>query len=866
MTPEQYRRVGELYHSALELAPAACADFLAEACGDDEELRREVESLLRAHRQADGFIAGQMAGAVAELATQPQTSSLVGQSIGHYQVLSLLGAGGMGEVWLAEDTSLGRKAALKLLPPAFTRDVERVRRFEREARTVSALNHPNILTIYEIGVVEDTHFIATEFIEGQTLRERLRDGRLALPEALDLALQTASALGVAHEAGIIHRDIKPENVMVRRDGLVKVLDFGLAKLNEAPVLLANSSASTFEKLSTEPGAVMGTVAYMSPEQARGQKVDARSDLFSLGLMLYEMLAGQRPFAGLTTSETMAAILRDQPPPLPQHCAEASPELPQIVGKCLAKERAARYQSADELVAALKTLRLDRHSATAAPPRQPEAVKFTTWRRPLIAALVTVLVIGLIALLVSQRAFAPPSAQIKSLVVLPFKPLVAESHDEALELGLADTLITRLSGLRGLNVRPVEAVRKYTQAQTDALAAGREQQADAVLEGRFQRAADRFRVTARLVRVSDGTTIWAGKFDEQFTHLFAVQDGIAERVAEVLAPRLTGVEQQRLTKRPTESVPAYQLFQKGRHFWNKRGEANLKKAIAYFREALAADPNYAQAYAGMADCYMVLSNILSGNEVLPQAREYATKALALDASLAEAHTTLAAVKMNYDRDWAGAEREHQRALQLNPGFATGHQRYALYLMYVGRTEESLAEIKRALELDPVSLSINTSLGYRLHYARRYEQAIEHLYKTLELEPNRAQTRSRLGRVYESAGRYAEAIAEFQKARQLEDSAEILAALGCSLGFAGRSSEARAALTELQARARQQYISPFYFATLYIGLGDREQAFAWLNQAEAEHAAEMSGLKVNPLFDSLRADPRWQALLRRMNFPE
>ncbi len=469
----------------------------------------------------------------------------------------------------------------------------------------------------------------------------------------------------------------------------------------------------------------------------------------------------------------------------------------------------------------------------AEPKPPEAVIKPVAARPINWRWLA-LVGGV--LLVAMAGFSfwrggERTAPIHSLAVLPFKPLVAESHDEAMELGLADTLITRLSGLRGLNVRPVEAVRKYAQAQTDALAAGREQQADAVLEGRFQRAGDRFRVTARLVRVSDGTTIWAGKFDEQFTHLFAVQDGIAERVAEVLAPRLTGAEQQLLTKRPTENVAAYQFFQKGRHFWNKRGEENLKKAIVYFREAIAADPNYAQAYAGMADCYHVLAQQLSGNEVLPQAREYALKALALDDSLAEAHTTLAMVRILYDRDWPGAEREHQRALQLNPGFATGHQRYAYYLMCVGRTEESLAEIQRALELDPISLSINASLGYRLHYARRYEQAIEQLRKTLELEPNRAQTRARLGRVYESAGRYEEAIAEFQKARQLEDSAEILAALGCTLGFAGRSSEARTALTELQARARQQYISPFYFATLYIGLGEREQAFAWLNKAEA-----------------------------------
>ncbi len=358
MTPEQYRRVGELYHAAMELAPEARVDFLAGACGGDDELRREVESLLQARQQADGFITGKVAGVVAEMAAQQQNLSLVGRSISHYQVLSLLGAGGMGEVYLAQDTSLGRKVALKLLPPAFTRNQERVRRFEREARAVSALNHPNILTIYEVGIVGETHFIATEFIDGQTLRERLRDGRLELSEALDLAIQTASALVAAHEAGIVHRDIKPENVMVRPDGLIKVLDFGLAKLAERQLPPTDPQASILAKLSTEPGVVMGTVSYMSPEQARGEKVDARADIFSLGVVFYEMTTGRAPFVGRTTGEMIAVILRDEPLPLTSHAPDAPPELERIVGKALRKNREERYQSANDLLVDLKQLQRD----------------------------------------------------------------------------------------------------------------------------------------------------------------------------------------------------------------------------------------------------------------------------------------------------------------------------------------------------------------------------------------------------------------------------------------------------------------------------------------------------------------------------
>src|SRR5499426_3511224 len=415
MNPDRWRQIGQLYHTALELEPTAHAAFLDKACDGDDELRREVESLLHAHEQADGFIAGKVAGVVAEMADQQKTTSLVGHSLGHYQALSLIGSGGMGKVYLAEDTRLGRKVALKLLPPEFTQDRKRVRRFKQEARAASSLNHPNILTIHEIGEASTgeggAHYIVSEFVEGETLRAMLRDGRLDVGKATAIAEQVASALSVAHEAGIVHRDIKPENVMVRPDGLVKVLDFGLAKLTEAPARPADSEALT--NLSTAPGMVMGTVSYMSPEQARGQKADHRTDIFSLGVMLYEMIAGRRPFEGATTSDVIAALLTAEPPPLGKYCAEATTELELIVGKCLAKDRETRYQSAAELIAELKTL--PQGSQTERPTTREVVVtrpRLASRRWLLIAAMALSLVVGLIWLISWRRSQAPQSDQIK----------------------------------------------------------------------------------------------------------------------------------------------------------------------------------------------------------------------------------------------------------------------------------------------------------------------------------------------------------------------------------------------------------------------------------------------------------------------
>src|SRR5262245_28281831 len=487
MKPERYQQVGQLYHAALELETDERASFLDGACGDDDELRREVESLLLAREQADGFIAGKVAGVVAEMAAQQRNPSLIGRSISHYQVLSLLGAGGMGEVYLAQDTNLGRKVALKLLPPAFTRDQERVRRFEREARSASALNHPNILTIYEVGVVGETHFIATEFIDGQTLRERLRGGRLELSEALDIGAQIANALSAAHEAGIVHRDIKPENVMVRRDRLVKVLDFGLAKLSEQRLVeqstVADGGIEDKAKVSTATGVVMGTVSYMSPEQARGQKVDRRTDIFSLGVVIYEMIAGRRPFEGATMSDVIAALLTAEPPPLRQHCAVATAELERVVGKCLAKDREARYQSAEELLAELNTLWPGSQEEKGAATRGTvgAGTRLALWRRPVIVAIAITLIVGLAWFLFWRRAPAVQPDQIKSLAVLPLENLSGDPAQEYFAYGMTDALIGDLAKIGALRVISRTSAMRYKGTKKPLPEIAGELNVDAVVE-------------------------------------------------------------------------------------------------------------------------------------------------------------------------------------------------------------------------------------------------------------------------------------------------------------------------------------------------------------------------------------------------
>src|SRR5262245_15947110 len=717
MTPERCKQVDQLRQDALDRGPAERAAFLAEACGGDDELRREVESLIGFHERAENFIETPPAEVAADWLAVKELRA--GQTIGHYQLIRQIGRGGMGEVYLALDARLERQVALKLLPPRFTEDFERVRRFRQEARAVSALNHPNIITIHEIGEAATesggVHFIATEYIEGRTLREMIGDGGMKAAEALEVAIQAAGALSAAHAAGITHRDIKPENIMLRPDGYVKVLDFGLAKLGvgsgewgignresgiRGQVASPRSPLPTPHSLFlTDPGVVAGTVSYMSPEQALGLEIDARSDIFSLGVVLYELITARRPFDGEMVADVIASLIGQEPPPLTRRDRGLPDELQRLVSRMLAKDRSERFQTADELRHALKGLKKELASAEDFSTREfsglmllarrifhvganknYKTADFTVrssrvtsgisliassflrspMRTPLALAALAALIAG--GILARQWLF-DRATRVDSIAVLPFKPLLADSRDEALELGLADTLITRLSGLKNVSVRPLSAVRRYTALDQDPVAAGRELKAQAVLEGSIQRVGDKVRVTARLIGVADGGTLWTRQFDERWTDIFAVQDAISQRVADGLMAPLTGEERDELARNYTTDPEAYRLYMEGRYHWGKRTGAGMRKAVESFQQAIGRDHNYALAYVGLADAYATLGSyhLLPSREALPLAKDAATRALSIDQNLAEAHASMGKILTDYYWDWEQAEREYLLAI-------------------------------------------------------------------------------------------------------------------------------------------------------------------------------------------------------------
>jgi eukaryotic-like serine/threonine-protein kinase len=912
MKPERWRQVEAVYLAAMEREASHRSAFLAEVCADDEALRREVESLIRFHERASNFIEAPALEVAARLEAKSQNYSLVGQSLGSYQIFALLGEGGMGEVYRARDTRLGRQVALKLLSPHSTEDAQRVQRFRQEARAASALNHPNIITIHEIGEVETAagtlHFIATEFIEGHTLRALIRDGGMELGKALELAMQIASALSAAHTAGITHRDIKPENIMLRPDGYVKVLDFGLAKLGvgsrewREEVVSCSPGAIPHSTFSTDPGMVFGTVSYMSPEQARGFETDARSDIFSLGIVLYEMITSRRPFEGETPSDVIAALLRQEPPPLAEHTPGLPAELQSLVDRMLAKDCAGRYQTAEELRRALKKLKQDLaptgdfttrefsglsrlarrfvHAGASkdyntAPGAAQGAASTTSGASRLIGrgahspsrfALALVALAALAAAATLGRQWLNRrGAPIDSIAVLPFKPLAADARDEALEMGIAETLINRLSRLKRITVRPIRAVRRYTALDQDPVAAGRELQVRAVLEGSIQKAGDKFRITAQLVNVDDGRPLWTQQFNGQLTDIFAAQDAISQRVADDLTITLTGDERGELAKNYTADPEAYRLYMSGSYQWNKRTPEGMRKGLEAFRQAAEKDPGYALAYVGVADAYITLCayHLAAPKETLPLAREAAEHALKIDDRLAEAHTAKGKIIIDYYWDWPQAEREFKRALELNPNYPILHDWYSTFLTDMGRFDEAIREANLQLELDPFSPIAHTRVGIALFVARRYDQAIPVLQKTLSLEPNFTPARIYLGLCYSMQGRSDEALAEFQKGRAIApNNPDFISLLGSACGLAGKRDEARRYQKQLNGLAKRAYVSPFSQAAIPASLGDMDTAFMWMEKCFEDRSPMLGGLKTNPMFDPLRSDVRFDSLMRRV----
>ncbi len=901
MNTVNWSKTKEIFNEALKLQDDERRRFLDQACESNKELCSEVESLLSSFGHAEEFMEESAVAQVAKDISGKNERLIEGQRISHYKILSQIGVGGMGKVYLAYDVRLGRKIAIKILSSDFTADKDRLKRFKREAQTASSLNQPNIITIYEIGAENGQHFIATEYIEGKTLREYKSMAFPDLHKVLDICIQIARALAVAHQAGIVHRDIKPENIIVRHDGIVKVIDFGLAKLvknvSDEPIII-NTDVPTKEMDSTMPGMVLGTVAYMSPEQARGLKIDGRSDIWSLGIVLYELITGKVPFAGETVSDCIASILKTELPPIPE--TEYTPaELQRIMRKSLAKNCDERYQTARDLLIDLENLRHDlelRVAVERSTTPHTEKIKTnpnenetnvitnsdsrghvpvkTSRQSTSMAEYVTneikrhklsfSLISGalILSLFIIGWSSYFPKETVSSIAVLPFDNDGNDPNTEYLSEGIAESIMKNLSPLHGIKVTARNSSFKYKGKETDLNEVANALGVQAIVTGRIVPLNDRLIVSVELINAKDKTQIWSEQYNRKPADLFQLQSEISKEIAGKLSIRLTGIQEQQAAFQEV-NPQAYELLLRGNLFWNKGGTDNRKKAIEYYNQAIAVDRNYALAYAELSASYSALISYGSDydpKEYKPKAEEAALKALELDENLPDAHYALAYLK-THSWEWIQAEREYQRTVELNPNYARAHNGYALYLSLMGRHDQAISAIKRARELDPLSLRVNINNGFILYLARRNDQAIEILKKTLELDQNHSAVHLYLGYVYTEKGMYKEAIAAYQEAVRLgDDSSSTQIFLGEAYARSGEVEKAKVILKNL--KESKEYKSPAELAVLYAALGDREQAFALLEEAYNEHDLQLQYLGVDPAFDPLRSDPRFQNLLQRI----
>jgi len=814
--PDRLGQIEELYHAARELEPSQRSAFMAGACRGDEALRREVESLLAQDPAREGMLDRPPAAGL--LNDSSRAPLAPGARLGPYQILAPIGKGGMGEVWKARDTRLGRDVAIKISIAQFTE------RFEREARAIAALNHPNICTLYDVG----PDYLVMELVEGETLSERLGGEALPLEEALRICRQIADALGAAHQKRITHRDLKPANLKILPDGRVKVLDFGLAKSFGGERSGNEPSDSPTITAITRPGVILGTPAYMSPQQIRGDPVDSPADIWAFGCVLYELLTGQRAFSGVHVTDIIASVLKTEPDwaALP---STTPPRIRDLLRDCLQKETNRRCPDISRVRLELEEIGHARLPAKSAEPDQT----------------------------------------IHSLAVLPFANISGDPQMEYLSDGLTESIILSLSQLPQLKVMSRSAVFRFKGKTDQAQDAGQALAVGAVLTGKVTQRGSTLLITAELVDVAKGWQLWGAQYKKKAEDIFALEDDIAKEISEKLRLKLAPEKQNLLVRRYTENVDAYHLYLKGRFYWAKRTEEGLFKGIQFFRQAIELDPTYALAYAGLAEGYVPLAVYchLAPTDAMLKAKAAAQRALEIDPELVEARTVLGAVKSYYDWNFAGGEEELRAAVELDPKYARARQTLAETLTITRRFAEAAVETKRALDLDPLALSLNAFMSMTHYFDRQYDKAIEYGCKTVEMDPNFFPAYFYLGMAYQLNRQFSEAAAALQQARLLSNhSGLMVACLGGIFASWGKQEEARKILRELEEMGRRKYVSQVFVSAIFAGLGERDEALARLERAYDERCTWLPrSLAADARFDSLRVEARFQDLTRRVGIP-